>query len=89
MSESALAPEDRALSHSLDKQGMEYDFEYLDFSYADEGKAKLKARGDAGWTVAGSTLAYPYAFILWQRGGSGPADSASDHGGSSAMSPGA
>jgi hypothetical protein len=69
---------------------MDYEMEYIDFSYAQEGQDKLTARGAAGWKVEGSTLAFPYAFILWSRGGaSGKRDAGDDHGSSSPKSPGA
>jgi hypothetical protein len=44
----------------------QYRFDYIDFSYAD-AQAKMDAISDDGWVVTGSTLAHPYAFLLWER----------------------
>ena len=44
----------------------QYAYDYIDFSYAD-AQGKMDARCEDGWVVNSSTLAHPYAFILWER----------------------
>jgi hypothetical protein len=78
---------------------MQYLYEYLDGTYADDLQYKMDERTREGYVVNTATLAHPYAFILWERAWPGQGEPAvkkdsDDRGGnpsgsSPAMSPGA